>query len=103
MHVIAKEAFDRAMRQYPNDKTALLATCRGLKEGDFPTPDSLKSVFSSLDNFRYRPKWWVMNVGGNNLRLIAYINFVNKRVYVKHIVTHALYDQLNKHYRTYTK
>ncbi|AVF33744.1 type II toxin-antitoxin system HigB family toxin [Rahnella sikkimica] len=103
MHVIAKEAFDQAIRLHPNDKTALLATYRALKESDYPTPEHLKSVFPSLDNFRYRPKWWVINVGGNNLRLIAYINFVNKRLYIKHIVTHGVYDQLNKHYRTYTQ
>ena len=53
----------------------------------------------SLDNFKYRNKWWVLDVGGNNLRVIAYINFVNKRFYVKHITTHAEYDKLNRYYR----
>jgi mRNA interferase HigB len=36
---------------------------------------------------------------GNNLRVIAYINFVNKRFYVKHIATHADYDKLTRYYR----
>ena len=103
MHVIAKEAFELAARQFPNDKTALLATFRALKESNTPAPEQLKAIFPSLDNFRFRQKWWVINVGGNNLRLIAYINFVNQRVFVKHIVSHAVYDKLNAHYRTHAE
>lgn len=103
MHVIAREAFERAVKQFPNDRTALLATYRALKEGDYPTPEALKQTFPSLDNFRFRQKWWVINVGGNNLRLIAYINFVNKRVFVKHIATHTEYDKLNAYYRSHAQ
>jgi mRNA interferase HigB len=32
-------------------------------------------------------------IGGNNFRLIAFIEFRDNRVYVKHIVTHAEYDK----------
>lgn len=39
------------------------------------------------------------DVGGNNLRVIAYINFVNKRFFVKHITNHAEYDKLTRYYR----
>lgn len=70
-----------------------------MREKDFASPVELRSVFPSLDNFKYRNKWWVLDVGGNNLRVIAYINFVNKRFYVKHIVTHAEYDKLTRYYR----
>lgn len=56
-------------------------------------------MFPSLDNFKYRNKWWVLDVGDNNLRVIAYINFVSKRFYVKHITIHADYDKLTHYYR----
>jgi len=36
--------------------------------------------------------------GGNNLRLIAFIEFRDNRMYVKHIVSHAEYDKLCKIY-----
>ncbi|MCW7556249.1 type II toxin-antitoxin system HigB family toxin [Endozoicomonas gorgoniicola] len=39
-----------------------------------------------------------MDIGGNNLRLIAFIEFRDSRMYVKHIVTHAEYDKLCKKY-----
>lgn len=60
-----------------------------LKPTWFNSPDELRTVFPSLDNFKYRSKWWVFDVGGNNLRVLAFIQFVNQRIYIKHIVTHA--------------
>ena len=43
----------------------------------------------------------VFDVGGNNLRVIAFIQFVSYRIYIKHIVSHAEYDKLTKYYRTH--
>ena len=56
-------------------------------------------LFPTLDNFKYRDKWYVLNVGGNHLRLIAAILFTIRTMYVKHIVTHAEYDKLCERYR----
>lgn len=62
--------------------------------GGQPRRGKMRRVFPSLDNFKYRDKWWVIDVGGNNLRVIAFIQFVHNRIYVKHIVTHAQYDKI---------
>lgn len=99
MHVISKEPFEDAARRYPNDTASIKHTYRILREKDFSSPSELRTIFPSLDNFKYRNKWWVIDIGGNNLRIIAYINFINKRLYVKHIVTHAEYDKLTRYYR----
>ncbi|HBM2987464.1 TPA: type II toxin-antitoxin system HigB family toxin [Klebsiella aerogenes] len=99
VRVASKEPFEEATRRFPNHAVALKALYRLVREKDFASPVELRSVFSSLDNFKYRNKWWVLDVGGNNLRVIAYINFVNKRFYVKHITTHAEYDKLTRYYR----
>lgn len=48
--------------------------------------------------YKYKDKWWVLDVGGNNLRLILFIQFVNQRMYIKHIVSHAEYDRLTAKY-----
>jgi mRNA interferase HigB len=98
MHVISRKPFSDAARAYPNDAAALDATYKVLRNGTFKSPDELRAVFPSLDNFRYRDKWWIINVGGNNLRLMAFIEFRDNRMYVKHIVTHAQYDKLCKRY-----
>ena len=75
-------------------RSALAQTFRGLTRGEFENPEQMRKVFGSLDNFRYRKKWWVLDIGGNQLRLIAYIHFAGKRMYVKHILTHSEYDKL---------
>lgn len=67
---------------------------RVLNSTQFKTPDELRAVFPSLDNFKYNDRWWVLDVGGNNLRVMAFIQFVNERVYIKHIVNHA--DKLTR-------
>ncbi|TBW53358.1 cytoplasmic protein [Marinobacter halodurans] len=99
MNVISKKPFNDAAQKYPNDRDALLETYRVLNRTDFQTPEELKAVFPSLDNFKYKDKWWVLDVGGNNLRVLAFIQFVNKRMYIKHIVSHADYDKLTDKYR----
>ena len=100
MHVISRKPILAAARAYPNDADAIDRTYRVLRNGEFATPDQLRNVFPSLDNFKYRDKWWVLDIGGNNLRLIAFIEFRDKRMYVRHIVPHAEYDRLCRHYRT---
>ncbi|KAA8713078.1 type II toxin-antitoxin system HigB family toxin [Morganella psychrotolerans] len=88
-----------AAETYPKHKSSILSTYKILAGGDFNDPQEMRRVFSTLDNFKYRDKWWVIDIAGNHLRLIAYINFTNKRCFVKHIVTHKEYDQLTKYYR----
>jgi len=56
---------------HPNDRDALINTYITLRGGKFETPDQLRQVFPSLDNFKYRDKWWVIDIGGNNLRTTA--------------------------------
>ncbi|MBE8595549.1 type II toxin-antitoxin system HigB family toxin [Xenorhabdus sp. BG5] len=86
-------------KNFPNDADVIIATYKLLKEKYYENPTELMKQFPSLDNFKYRNKWWVIDIGGNNLRMIAYINFVNQRFYVKHIITHAEYNKLTKRYR----
>ena len=103
MHVISKRPFNIAAKKYPNDRDALMNMYRVLSGSNFKTPDEWMAVFPSLDNFKYNDHWWVLDVGGNNLRIMAFIQFVNGRIYIKHIVTHAEYDKLTDKYRTAAK
>ena len=99
MHVISRKAFNDASKKYPNDALSLDSLYRVLNSGKFASSLELKKVIPSLDNFKYKPDWWVIDVGGNNLRLLAFITFRNGTVMVKHIVPHAEYDKLTNRYR----
>lgn len=103
MHVISRKPFVEAALAHPNDAAAIARTYRVLRNGKFRTPEELKQCFPSLDNFKARDKWWVLDIGGNNLRLVAFIEFRDQRVYVKYIVPHAEYDKLCKSLRKANK
>ena len=81
MHVISKKPFNHAAKKYPNDRLALMEMYRVLNSIEFKTPEELRAVFPSLDNFKYKDRWWVLDVGGNNLRMMAFIQFVSGRIY----------------------
>jgi len=98
LRIISRRPFNEAIKQYPRDATAILRTYKVLQKGEFDSPDALKRIFSSLDSFKYKDRWWVIDIVGNNLRLIAFIEFRGKVMYVKHIVNHTEYDKLCKKY-----
>ncbi|HEX9811661.1 MAG TPA: type II toxin-antitoxin system HigB family toxin [Burkholderiales bacterium] len=50
----------------------------------------LQRVFGSVDKV---DKFTVFNIGGNKFRLIAAVHYNRKKVYIRHVLTHAEYDQ----------
>lgn len=99
MHVISKKPFVEAARKYPNQRLAIMDLYRVLDKANIKTPQEMKALFPSLDNFKYRDKWWIIDIGGNHLRLMVFIQFAQNRIYVKHILTHSEYDKLCERYR----
>ena len=99
MHIISKKPFSEAAVRFPNDRNSILDIYNVLRKAEFDTPRLMKQTFSSLDNFKYKDKWWVIDIGGNNLRLIAAILFSCQKIYVKHIVSHSEYDKICVKYR----
>lgn len=91
--------FLEATLKYPDKKNAILDVYKILRKGVFKNPEELRRIFPSLDNFKYKDKWWIINIGGNSLRLMAFIQFTQNRIYVKHIVDHVEYDRLCSTYR----
>ena len=98
MHVISKRPFNDAVKAHPNQKLALYDLYRTIRKSKFDSPDKMRQVYPSLDNFKYKNKWWVIDSGGNNLRVIAFIQFFQNRIYIKHILTHAEYNKLCNRY-----
>ena len=60
--------------------------------------------YNALDYFHAKYPGQVIGIRQeNNLRLIAFIEFRDKRMYVRHIVPHAEYDRLCRHYRKHAE
>jgi mRNA interferase HigB len=101
MRIFKKSAFDGAARLFPNDAANIDATYRLLSKSNAHTSSELKQMFNTLDRFTHRHGWYVIDISGNNLRLIAAIDFIKQLVFVKHIYTHAEYTKANKWYHTH--
>lgn len=98
MHFISRRPFSEAAKVHPNHRRVLEDLFSILRKSDFDSPDKMRCMFPSLDNSGYRGKWWVIDAAGNHLRVIAFIQFAQRRVYVKHILTHAEYDKICNRY-----
>ncbi|BBG58428.1 mRNA interferase HigB [Providencia rustigianii] len=99
MHVISREPFVHASERNPKHAKALLDVYKTLKQGSYSSPDELKNIFPSLDRMKYREKWWVIDVGGNALRILFFADFKKSKIFIKHISTHAEYNKLMNYYR----
>ena len=60
-----------------------------VKKTDFGTFQDVKNLFPSADQVK---NFAVFNIGGNNYRLIAYIQYRANRLYIRNILTHKEYD-----------
>lgn len=63
-----------------------------MSKTDFASFSNLKRVFPSVDKVG---KFTVFDIGGNKFRLVAAIHYNRKKVYIRHVLTHAEYDRGN--------
>jgi len=102
MDILKPSCFDDAAILYPNDKAGLDRCLRILKMARPTTFADLQKIFGTRGIDLFKPRaaasWVVIDVGGNNLRVIGGVNYVRQKFYVKHIYTHADYDVANVWY-----
>lgn len=102
MDILKPSCFDEAAILYPNDKAGLYRCLRILKMARPKGFADLQKFFGTngIDLFKPRAEanWVVIDVGGNNLRVIGGVNYTRQKFYVKHIYTHAEYDVANAWY-----
>lgn len=96
MRVIALstlKAFWKDKAAYMDAKEPSLAWYRHALHADWSSPAEVKADFGSasvLKNGRV-----VFNIAGNKYRLVVWINFPYRVVYVRFIGTHAQYDRID--------
>lgn len=100
MHIISRHKFIEACKKFPNHSSSIDNTYFILKRNSFKHSEDMKKLFKSLDNFKYKKKWWVIDIAGNHLRLIAYVDFQTDKMFVKYIIKHSEYDKLTEQYRS---
>ena len=90
MHVISRKKLKEVATRHGDLEGPLDAWFRIAKKAEWKNPADLRKTFSSADAVG---KSTVFNIKGNQYRLIAEINYVFGRVYVRHVLTHAEYDR----------
>lgn len=96
MHVISRKPFADAMKKYPDCSDAIDSAYNVLVRSDFKNPQELKAMFCSLEKCSYKNQWWIIDIGVNHLKMLAFIEFRHSRIHVKHIVSHREFDVLCK-------
>lgn len=102
MNILTPSRFDDAAIFYPNDKAGLERCLRILKMARPKEFADLQKLFGKHGVDLFKPRaamnWVVIDVGGNNLRVIGGVNYTRQKFYVKHIYSHADYDVANAWY-----
>jgi mRNA interferase HigB len=90
MHVIFQTALEGFWNVHPDAQAPLRVWYKRVEKTNFTNLVELQQVFPSADlvgNFV------VFNIGGNEYRLIAYVDFEFQKVFIRHVLTHAEYDK----------
>ena len=96
MRIIARstiKAFIERDSSYADSKEALEAWYHHTLKADWSTPEELKVQFKSasiLQDGRV-----VFNIAGNKYRLVVWINYAYRVVYIRFIGTHKQYDNID--------
>jgi mRNA interferase HigB len=89
MHVISKKKLREFWERYPNAKPPLEAWYQVARYAEWETFADVRATFNAADRVG---RFTVFDIGGNKFRLIAVIHFNRGKLFVRHILTHAGYD-----------
>ena len=90
MHIITRKRLREFGQRHPECAAALDSWYRLVKHTDYGSFAELRRTFPNADKVG---KLTVFNIGGNKARLIAAIHYNTHRVYIRHVLTHAEYNQ----------
>ena len=105
MRITGRNVLNKFAQKHPNDRSALNRWYNLMRQGTFNSFADLLKIFPYANQVKVRkrrfnqpPKdeiWTVFNIGGNNVRLMASIQYAanEQKVTINKILTHAEYDK----------
>lgn len=90
MHIITRKRVEDFARTHPEARASLQHWFTIVRKTDYASFVDLRKTFPSADQV---DQFTVFNIGGNKFRLIAAIHYNRKKLYIRHILTHAEYDR----------
>jgi mRNA interferase HigB len=92
MHVITRVRLKEFWEKHPNAETSLRLWYKLTSLAQWQNFVELRQIFPSADQVE---NLTVFNIGGNNYRLITLVDYEYKKVFIRHVLTHAEYDKQN--------
>lgn len=92
MRVISRKALREFWEKHFNAESSLLLWDQRTSDAQWQNFVDVRKVFPSADlvgNFT------VFNIGGNNYRLITFIDYEYQIVFIRYVLTHTEYDKEN--------
>ncbi|HID9716876.1 TPA: type II toxin-antitoxin system HigB family toxin [Pseudomonas aeruginosa] len=90
MHVITQKRIWEAKEKSPHSAAALDAWYRLISKVEPKDFAAMKQLFPSVDKVGDKH---VFDIGGNKLRLIATVDYVYKKVFIRAVLDHKEYDR----------
>ena len=90
MRIISKKKLREFWEEHPRAQAPLEAWYQVAKNAEWESFDDVRQTFNTADQV---DRFTVFNIGGNKYRLIAVIHFNRGKLYVRHVLTHAEYDE----------
>ncbi len=90
MHIITRKRLLEFSEKCQESELPLDRWYRIVKRTDFESFSDLRKTFPSADQVG---RLTVFNIGGNKLRLITFIVYSKKRIYIRDIFTHKNYNK----------
>jgi len=90
MHIISKKKLRDFWDRYPRAKSALDAWYQIAKKARWENFADVRAAFNAADRVG---RFVVFDIGGNKFRLIAVIHFNRGKLFIRHVLTHAEYDE----------
>ena len=91
MRIISRKALREFGERHADAQAPLDAWFRIVKGRDYDSPHDLREDFTTASFLGARRT--VFNIGGNKYRLVVDMRYDLRRVYVRHVLTHAEYDR----------
>ena len=89
MRIITYARLKEFYEKYPDAESSLRSWNKITRLAQWQNFALVRETFGSADQVS---KLTVFNIRGNKYRLITYIDYQTKKVFVRHILTHAEYD-----------
>jgi mRNA interferase HigB len=90
VHIITRRRLVDFWEIHPEARTPLQHWFAIIRQTDYASFAALRVTFPSADQVG---RFTVFNIGGNKFRLITAVHYNRKKVYIRHVLTHAEYDR----------